>query len=364
LAALLDRLAAWEKFLAAPVGQDAILPHLLNALDDAFGYRVYRDEIVAQAETDDLATRRAETLQAERLYGYRDQLRAAARYAAVGQIANLPYINPLLDKVRAGLSRLPELMTNETRLAMELLDPAREAIASYTVRYLQAFDAVTARAEAARDEIAGLTSASAYRALTRLASVSALGADPGPALAAALRAAADDPDLFPAGLTRAAVERELRERPQPPGCPLTLGNAEDWLSRADAVVERARGLVQAALLDKASLLTSPALRERLAQGAGEPFVDGLLAAETAEAVAGYLAQTFEVSETSKVSDPVELLRRYLKRLRVRKVRLAEFRPGKRTIERGDVDGVVAEFRRFLLDRLAAGEDELPVVELE
>ena len=57
------------------------MPHLLNALDDAFGYHVYRDEAVSQAETDDLATRRAETLQAERLYGYRDQLRAAARYA-------------------------------------------------------------------------------------------------------------------------------------------------------------------------------------------------------------------------------------------------------------------------------------------
>ena len=61
---------------------------------------------------------------------------------------------------------------------------------------------------------------------------------------------------------------------------------------------------------------------------------------------------------------MELLRRYLKKLRVRKVRLADFRPSKRTVERGDVEAVVAEFRRFLLDGLAAGEDELPVVELE
>jgi hypothetical protein len=357
---LLDRLAAWEKFLAAPVGPIDNWPYILHALDDAFGYHIYRDEAVSQAETDDLATRRAEIIQAERLYGYRDQLRAAARYATVGPVGNRPYI----DKVRAGLSRLPELMTNETRLAMELLDPAREAIASYTVRYLQAFDAVTARAERARDEIAGLTAAPAYRAVARLASVSALGADPCPALARALAMAQDDPDLFPPCLTRAAVERELRERPQPPPCPLTLENAEEWLARADAAVERARGAVRAALLDKASLLASPALRERLAQGAGEPFIDGLLAAGTAEEVAEYLAQTFRVSETLKVSDPVELLRRYLKKLRVRKVRLADFRPSKRTVERGDVEAVVAEFRRFLLDGLAAGEDELPVVELE
>ena len=255
-------------------------------------------------------------------------------------------------------------MANETRLAMELLDPTREAIESYSVRYLQAFDAVTARAERARDEIAALTAAPAYRALERLASVSALGADPRPALQTALQAAANDPDIFPGCLTRAAAERELRERPQPPGCPLTLENAGDWLARADAVVERARGAVHAALLDKASLLASPALRERLAQGAGEPFIDGLLAAGTAEDVAEYLAQTFRVPETRKVSDPVELLARYLKKLRVRKVRLADFKPSKRTVERADVEAVVAEFRRFLLDGLAAGEDELPVVELE
>ena len=257
-------------------------------------------------------------------------------------------------------------MANETRLAMELLDPTREAIESYIVRYLQAFDAVTARAERARDETAALTAAPAYRALERLASVSALGADPRPALQTALQAATNDPDIFPGCLTRAAAERELRERPQPPGCPLTLENAGDWLARADAVVERARGAVHAALLDKASLLASPALRERLAQGAGEPFIDGLLAAGTAEEVAEYLEQTFATSRSPKpkVSDPVELLRRYLKKLRVRKVRLADFKPSKRTVERADVEAVVAEFRRFLLDGLAAGEDELPVVELE
>ena len=257
-------------------------------------------------------------------------------------------------------------MANETRLAMELLDPAREAIESYIVRYLQAFDAVTARAERARDEIAALTAAPAYRALERLASVSALGADPRPALQTALQAATNDPDIFPGCLTRAAAERELRERPQPPGCPLTLENAGDWLARADAVVERARGAVHAALLDKASLLASPALRERLAQGAGEPFIDGLLAAGTAEEVAEYLetADLWVSRNLKGPSDPVELLRRYLKKLRVRKVRLADFKPSKRTVERADVEAVVAEFRRFLLDGLAAGEDELPVVELE
>jgi hypothetical protein len=49
---------------------------------------------------------------------------------------------------------------------------------------------------------------------------------------------------------------------------------------------------------------------------------------------------------------------------MRKLRLTDFSASKRTIERADVDEVVAEFRTFLLDVLDAGEDELPVVELE
>jgi hypothetical protein len=261
-------------------------------------------------------------------------------------------------------------MTNETRLAMELLDPAAEAIASYTVRYLQAFDHVTSRTEQAREQIAALPDTPVYQALSRLAALPQLGADPRPDLQARYRAMIDGPDLFPAGVTRAAAERELRERPDSPGCPLTLENAEGWLERAENGVRICRDLTRAALMEKARLLHSAALRERLTQGAGEPFIAGLLAAGTAEAVAGYLEhEVTKVHEGHEArrreeGDPVALLVRYLKKLRVRKVRLADFRPGKRTIERGDVDAVVAEFRRFLLEGLAAGEDELPVVELE
>lgn len=63
-------------------------------------------------------------------------------------------------------------------------------------------------------------------------------------------------------------------------------------------------------------------------------------------------------------DPVDLLTRYLKKLSVRKLRLADFSPSKRTIEPDGVDQVVGEFRGFLLGALEAGEDELSLLELE
>ena len=69
-------------------------------------------------------------------------------------------------------------------------------------------------------------------------------------------------------------------------------------------------------------------------------------------------------ETIGEPDRVDLPLRTLKKLNVRKLRLADFAPSKRTIERSDVDQVVDEFRGFLVDALEAGEDELSVLELE
>jgi hypothetical protein len=364
---LAPRLAAWETFLASPHGGSDPIAHLLNALDSAFGYRVYRDDVVRQDELDDLASRREEIRQAEELYGQRDRLAAAARYTAY-ETPDEPALADLRERLaqgRAALGQIGALMRNETRLASELLDPVEDAIRSYGVRYLQAFDAVTAATEQARLQVEALAGQPAYRALERLAEAPQLGADPLPALRQAFRAAlAGPPELFPAHLTRAEIERNLRAWPQPAGCPLTLQNAAQWIARAAAAQERCVAALAAALRDKAALLHSDALHERLAQGAAEPFIAGLLQCNTVEATAAYLEQTLGVFDAPKAVEAVDLLRRYLKKLRVRKLRLADFSPSKRTLELGDLDAVTAEFRAFLRAGLAAGEDELPVVELE
>jgi hypothetical protein len=361
-----ERLAAWETFLASPVEAGNPIPFLLNALDQAFGYHVYQEDMVRQDEVDDLAARRVEVQQAEDFFRHRDRVRAAARHA-VFELPDEPAlaeIRAAFQKAQDSLEQIEALMTNETRLLSELLEPVEEAIQSYSVRYLYVFDQVTADAEQARQEIEDLPAQPAYRALGRLAQVDQLGADPRPQVQGMIRKVLDQPSqLLPTTLPRAEVERRLRQWPQPPECSLTLGNAEEWRQKADEALAGCRGALQAALLDKAALLHSDALRERLAQGHHEPFLSGLLKAQTPEEMADYLVQTLG-SEAVEKPDPVDLLSRYLKKLRVRKLRLTDFAPSKRTIEAADVDGIVAEFRAFLLDALDAGEGELPVVELE
>ena len=155
----------------------------------------------------------------------------------------------------------------------------------------------------------------------------------------------------------------MRHRPQPQDCLLTLQNADDWRQRADDALSSREGALNTAMLDKAALLHSDALRDRLAQGKDEPFIAGLLMAQDVGEVANYLTQALG-RDTRQEPDPVQLLTRYLKRLSVRELCLIDFSPSKRTIERGDLDQLASEFRAFLLDALAADEDELPVIELE
>ncbi len=371
-----DRLTAWETFLESRIDPANPIPYLRNALDKAFGYRAYSRDKADPAEVDDLAARVREIKRAQDFYRHRDRIRAAAAYAAFplpnesfGRAQDKRALEPVknaLQKTRALLQNLPGILSaGEARLLSELLEPAESAIQSYAVRYLQVFDQATAHSEQIRRQIRDLSNAPAYRALEQLARVPQLGANPLPNLRAGFANALNSPRLFPANLTRAGVERSLRASPQPPGCPLTLENAGDWLQNADDALNSCQTALRSALLEKAALLHSDALRQRLEQGRNKAFIAGLLKAQSVADLADYLQQTLGNPTGQQTDQQIALLNRYLKQIRVRKLRLAEFEPGKRTIERGDVEQVVGEFRTFLQNALTVGdEDELPIVELE
>jgi hypothetical protein len=282
---------------------------------------------------------------------------------------------PALTSIKSALERTHTLLTDskklrqfiasEVSLLNELLEPAEDAIKSYSVRYLQLFDQVTAHTEQVQQQIKVLNRHETYLALTKLAQVKALGADSRSGLEEGwVQAVEGPPELFPMTLTHDKVKQELNAMPQPPGCPLTIQNAGDWLQRADDALNKCQTALQLALRDKATLLHSEALRERLKQGQNEAFIAGLLAAPSVEEMVTYLAQTLGSSDLAD-PDPISLLNRFLKQIRIRKLRLTNFSPGKQTIEASDIDQIVAEFRQFLLAALSTdGDDELSVIELE
>ena len=178
-------------------------------------------------------------------------------------------------------------------------------------------------------------------------------------------AVATSSDLFPPQVTHGNVERELVNWPQPASSPLTLQNASDWIVSANKCLDECMAAMQNALLNKAALLFSEALRNRLNQGKGEPFIDNLLGAESPEILAEVLVGQLTKKAADVGSPEIELLRRYLQHILVRKVKLSDFQPSKRAIEAEDVDQIVQEFRGFLLSNLQSStDDEFTVVEIE
>ena len=138
------------------------------------------------------------------------------------------------------------------------------------------------------------------------------------------------------------MERALKDRPQPEGCPLHVDEAQQWVDAAEQAQERASGVVRAALVSMANLLRQPALRNLLQQGEREPFVTEVLKAPDAEKLADLLAEGIPADPAN-----ARLLAKFLKRIVVKVVRLQDFHPSKATVEKGDIETVVGEFRKFL-----------------
>jgi hypothetical protein len=67
---------------------------------------------------------------------------------------------------------------------------------------------------------------------------------------------------------------------------------------------------------------------------------------------------------SLYSGNAELLAKCLKKIVVRVLHLHDFKPSKTKFEKGDIEGVVSEFRRFLEMALAAdGKEQSTIVEI-
>ena len=157
-----------------------------------------------------------------------------------------------------------------------------------------------------------------------------------------VRMLAHNDGLFQSPLDRNAVERALKDRPQPEGCSLHVDDAHRLVAEAEEAIERARKVVRSSLVNLASLLRQPALRSLLEQGKNEPFIAEVLPAPDDDTLADVLAERI-------AADPgnARLLAQYLKRIVVRVIRLSDFKPSKTKVDKGDIEAVVGEFREFL-----------------
>ena len=344
-----DSLASWLKFLSVSIDDSDAISHLLNAFDTSFGYTCYTSQEATTTDLDDLATRMTTREKANAFCRHEQRIRAAYRYSQLTVKKNGP-VGELKDKLRSlgkKLENASDLMESEAKLQSQLLDNLEAIQNVYRTRYLQAFDEVTGKCEEARSEIDKIPESSPFNAITELVKIDALASVDVQALRAEVAECKDG--LFQSSVDRNAVERALKERPQPEGCLLHIDEADGLVKAAEEAMKQARGRVQLALLNMANLLRQPALRLLLEQGKQEKFIASVLLAQSDDELAAFLIECVP-------QDPAkaELLAKYLKQIVVKVIHLNEFRPTKTKVERGDIETVVVEFRKFL--ETAVGDD--------
>jgi hypothetical protein len=128
------------------------------------------------------------------------------------------------------------------------------------------------------------------------------------------------------------------------------------------VAKKAAQLLDDAFRRKMEVFLNPAVRERLEQGKTEQTVTGLLACKTTDKLRAYFVKA--VQETPGI---VDIINKYLKRIVVKRVRIADFRPKVGTIQKDQVGQVAEEFGRFLETQFTEKEgddDSLPMLQLE
>src|SRR5205814_1817681 len=99
---------------------------------------------------------------------------------------------------------------------------------------------------------------------------------------------------------------------------------------------------------KLAVFLSPAVRERLEQGAREPLIRELLACVDLPTL-----QAFLIANALREPGLVDLINLYLKKVVVRVVRISDFKPSINFVERGGITDMALEFQAFLEREIAA-----------
>jgi len=268
------------------------------------------------------------------------------------------------------LKRLQPFIDEEVRLRTELIGSMplqqgergtiRSLIAAYTESYLALHDDVLNKVDTERSAILTLVTGAEMNMVRVLEGVRAFRPPISGQLNDELRALADALFTCPEA-SHDSVRRQLANGPIHE-CGLTFANAIDYLASARAKRELAQRRWDEAVTLKLAVFSNSAVRERLGQGRGDSVIDGILESTTLAEL-----RTFLVHAVATTPDLADRINRYLKRIVVKRVRLADFKPAVSTIESGQIAALAREFQQFLEDQLRSVEgdrDTLPVLQIE
>ncbi len=344
---------------------------VLYALKDALGYQAFDTNNPSHAEVDDLANRLKNYSDIKRFLEFETELFALQAYCVhtLPDNKDLKKVKEIQQKVCGKLSSLKTYIDEEVILKTELIGkiPAEEnetetfgaLIREYKTVYTALHDAVIDCAETCRNDIADILNSDDMKALKMLETIDALQPTVSDEIEQKLTRLSEM--VFACPSSRGSIEEQIRRGPVHE-CGLSFQNASEHLTEIAGTAADADSIFNVAFNGKLEIFMNPTIQERLEQGKSEPIIAGLLKAKTVDEVRGYL-----VKECIKNPSIIDIIQRYLKRIQMKKVRIADFKPSITTVEKQQIPTVVQEFQKYLEDELQGVEKEkdfLPMLKLE
>ena len=345
---------------------------LLHALKEAMDYQAFDTNRATPAEVDDLANRLKNYRDIRAFLEYETDIRTAHAYCAITltDSRELAQARKAVESVRTKLLSLKEYIDSDVKLKTELVGhfPAvqgeTETIAAmireYSSMYIPTHESVVNGIDASRKQIQDAITGNDMKALGVLDGITALQPASTDALVERLTRLRGEILECPSP-SRSSVEDHLRNGPLHE-CGLSFVNASTHAQAAESAAEEAREMLDHAFRREMEVFLNPGVRERLEQGKTEPAIAGLLACKNTDELRRYLVEA--VQETPGI---VDIINRYLRRIVVKRVRVADFRPEVGTIQKDQVRKVAEEFGRFLETQFAdneGDEDSVPMLQLE
>ncbi|MCL5960615.1 MAG: hypothetical protein M1358_15150 [Chloroflexi bacterium] len=346
---------------------------LLHGLKEAFGYRAFEDEAVSEPDVDDLANRLQDYRNVKGFLAYETDIRAAHAYCS----HSLPDDDKQLDGIRRlssgvalKLADIRRYIDSDVALRTELVGhvpPATgetgtigELIHEYTSLYVKTHDAVMEWLEKEGGKIRDILRGDEFGALRVLEGITVLQPPVSQSLEKGF--AQQMAKIFTCPNSSPISIREQLKTGPVHECGLTFGNAFQHISYAESLAGEARSLFDQAVNQKMEVFLNPAIRERLAQGEAAPVIAGLLKCECVVDVRALLLKA-----CLEEPDVVATINRYLKKIVVKQVKVAGFKPSLGTVERNQIEQLGHEFRKYLEEQMASIEgdgDTLPMLQIE
>jgi hypothetical protein len=367
-----DELAQIEKLFASNIESGDDIHLTLYALKETLGYKAFDANMTETAEVDDLAIRMRNYRNIKSFLEYDRELETASRYcaASLGDHKELSEARRSVEAVKSKLSSLKEYIDSDVKLKTELVgnfppnsgekNTIEAMIRDYASAYMPMHDSILNRIEGFRKLIQDAISGEELKTIGVLDGISALKPASAEKLTELLKQLFDD-TFKCSSPSRASLEKALRNDPFHL-CGLSFLKAESILQDAERTAKEAARLVDDYFHGKMEVFLNPTVRERLTQGKKELVIADLLACGNAEELRAYF-----VKEVSKTPGLVSIINKYLKRIVVKQVKIADFKPKTVTIQQDQIEKVTEEFKSFLESQFVdEGEehDSLPMLQLE